>query len=108
MGPVMNGAHVVDTEFDAQFALLTRAFENHRVSVRYDHFEITESDSTEEDNNSEKGHAWTLHYQYSFSDKISIAAEWLSIKTHRCSWEYYDVPTTATERQSQLTLKLRF
>ncbi|MCH8099683.1 MAG: hypothetical protein IIB74_04520 [Proteobacteria bacterium] len=108
MGPVMNGAHVVDTEYDAQFVLLTRAFKGHRVSARYDHFEITQNDSTEDDNNPEKGHAWTLNYQYSFSDRIGIAAEWLSIKTHRCSWEYYDIPTTATERQVQLTLKLRF
>jgi hypothetical protein len=98
----------VDTEYDAQFVLLTRTFKGHRVSARYDHFEITQNDDTEDDDNSEKGHAWTLHYQYSYSEKISIAVEWLSIKTHRCGWEYYDIPTTATERQSQLTLKLRF
>ena len=108
MGDVVNGVYVVDVEYDSQFILLTRLFEKHRVSARYDHFEVTESDQTLEDDNSEKGHAWTLHYQYSFSDKVSLATEWLSIKTYRRSWSYYGVPMTATEHQAQLTLKLRF
>lgn len=108
MGPVVNGAHVVDTDYDAQFVLLTRVFEGHRVSARYDHFEVTQNDNTPNDENTEKGHAWTLNYQYSFSEKISVAAEWLSINTHRNAWAYYGIPTIATERQSQLTLKLRF
>ena len=51
---------------------------------------------------------WINEYQFSFSDNIGIAAEWLSIKTYRSAWSYYAIPTTATERQSQLTLKLRF
>jgi len=108
MGPVMNGAHVVDVEYDSFFLLLTRAFDKHRVSVRYDHFDVTQNDQTPEDNNPENGIAWTLDYQYSFSDRITLAAEWLSIKTHHCGWVYYDISPTATERQTQLSLRARF
>ena len=107
MGPWLNGAHVVDIEFDSQFALLTRSFDRHRVSVRYDHFEVTQNDQTEEDNNPEKGHAWTLGYQFGLSKKVSLAAEWLSIKTHRCANVYYGLPQTVTETQLQLLVKLR-
>ena len=107
MGPWVNGAHVVDVEFDSQFALLTRSFARHRVSVRYDHFEVTQNDETTEDNNPEKGHAWTLAYQVGLSKKASLAAEWLSIKTHRCAMFYYALPQTVTETQLQLLLKLR-
>ena len=109
MGPVMpDGAHAVDTEYDSQFLLLTRAFGDHRISVRYDRFEVTQNDSTPEDNNTEDGHAWTLSYRYGFSDTLDIAAEWLSIKTHHCGWTYYDVAPTATETQFQLAAILRF
>jgi hypothetical protein len=110
MGPVMfpNGAHAVDTEFDSKFALLTRTFGKHRVSIRYDQFEVTQSDQMPEDDNLENGHAWTLSYQLGLSDRLTLAAEWLGIKTHRCGWEYYDLPETTTETQSQLSLKLRF
>jgi len=108
MGPVMNGAHVVDVEYDSYFMLLTRAFGKHRVSARYDNFDITQNDSTPEDNNPEYGLAWTVGYQYSYSDKISLATEWLSIKTHRCALVYYGLDPTVTERQFQFTVKLRF
>jgi hypothetical protein len=108
MGPVVNGAHVVDVEYDSYFALLTRAFERHRLTVRYDHFDVTQNDQTPEDNNPENGHAWTLNYQYSFSDKIILATEWLSIKTHHCGWVYYGISPTETETQTQVTLRLRF
>jgi len=108
MGPVVNGAHVVDVEYDSFFTLLTRSFDKHRITARYDHFDVTQNDSTPEDNNPENGHAWTLNYQYGFSDKISLAVEWLSIKTHHCGWVYYGISPTETETQTQVTLRLRF
>ncbi len=109
MGPAMfpNGAHAVDVEYDSKFVLLTRAFGDHRVSVRYDKFEVTQNDQLEEDNNPENGHAWTLAYQLGLTENLSVAAEWLSIKTHHCGWVYYDLSPTATETQFSLSLKLR-
>jgi hypothetical protein len=109
MGSVMfpNGARAVDVEFDSKFALLTREFGKHRVSLRFDEFDVTQNDSTPEDNNPEDGHAWTLSYQVGLSEKVSLATEWLSIKTHHCGWVYYDVSPTATETQFSVSLKLR-
>ena len=108
MGPVINGAHIVDTEFNSKYLMLTRTYDRHRVSVRYDNFEITQNDDTDEDNNTEDGYVWTLAYFYELSDRMSFGAESLSIKTHRCAWEYYDLDETRTEKQLQLTLRLRF
>jgi len=108
MGPVMNGARVVDVEYDSYFILFTRAFGSHRVSARYDNFEVTQNDSIPEDDNRESGLAWTVGYQYTYSDKISLASEWLSIKTHRRAVVYYDLDPTVVERQFQFTVKLRF
>jgi phosphate-selective porin len=107
MGDEVNGIHIVDTEFDSQFALLTRAFDRHRLSVRYDHFEVTQNDQTPVDDNPETGHSWTLGYQFGLSKKVSLAAEWLSIKTHRFANVYYGLPQTVTETQLQLLVKLR-
>jgi hypothetical protein len=102
-----NVARAVDVEFDSKFALLTREFGKHRVSLRFDEFDVTQNDSTPEDNNPEDGHAWTLSYQVGLSEKVSLATEWLSIKTHHCGWVYYDVSPTATETQFSVSLKLR-
>jgi len=108
MGPVINAAHAVDVEYDSYFALLTRAFGKHRFSARYDYFDVSQNDLTPEDDNAEDGFAWTVNYQYRYSDTVSIATEWLSIQSNRSSWAYYGFSPTATERQFQLTLRARF
>jgi len=108
MGSVINGAHAVDVEYDSMFLLLTKALDKHRFSLRYDNFEVTQNDATPEDNNPENGHVWTASYRFGWSEKVSFAAEWLSIKTHHCGWIYYDISPTATEEQLQLTVMLRF
>ena len=108
MGPVLNGAHLVDTEFDSKFLMLTRTFDRHRISFRYDKFEVTQNDDTDEDNNPEDGFVWTLAYFYELSNKVSFGAESMSIKTNRCAWEYFDIDETRTEKQLQLTVRLRF
>ena len=108
MGGAVDGIHAVDVEFDSKFVLLTRRFDRHRLSLRYDNFEVTQNDSTPEDNNPEDGLVWTASYRYALSDRVSLAAEWLSIKTHHCAWVYYDIAPTATERQFQLSVMLRF
>jgi hypothetical protein len=51
---------------------------------------------------------WTASYRFGWSEKVSFAAEWLSIKTHHCGWIYYGISPTATEEQLQLTVMLRF
>jgi hypothetical protein len=108
MGPVVDGAHMVDTEYDSKFLLLTKVLDNHRLSVRYDDFEVSQNDDTDEDNNPENGHVWTIAYRFDHSENISLAAEWLSIKTHHCGWIYYGLNPTRTETQLQLSLQLRF
>ncbi len=108
MDAVMNGVHDVDTEFDSKYLMLTRTYGGHRLSARYDKFEVTQNDETPEDNNPEDGHVWTFAYLYEFSDKVSFGAESLSIKTEHGGWQYYGLDPTKTEKQLQLSLRLRF
>lgn len=107
-GRVRNGVHAVDDEFASHFWLLTRKFADHRISFRYDSFEITENDQVELDQNAEDGHAWTLSYRVQATPNISFAAEWLEIFTRRPAWRYFDLEESNTERQFQLSLRLRF
>jgi hypothetical protein len=108
MGPVINAAHAVDVEYESKYLLLTKALDSHRLSLRYDNFDISQNDRAPEDNNPENGHAWTIAYQYERSKHVSFATEWLSIKTHRCSWEYYGIDPTNTETQLQVSIRLKF
>ncbi|MDH3953586.1 MAG: hypothetical protein OEV03_05180 [Gammaproteobacteria bacterium] len=107
MGPEIRGAHVVDNAYASYFVLLTRAFDRHRVSIRYDDFEITEADRVPLDENAEDGDAWTLAYRYQFNDTFSVAAEWLQIHSERPAWAYNDLAVSQTETQLQLSVLLR-
>ena len=108
MGPFVNGAHMVDAEFDSKFLMLTKLLGKHRLALRYDAFEMAENDSTSEDSNQEDGHVWTATYRHNYSDRISLAVEWLSIRTHHFGWAYYGIDPVRTETQLQLSVQLRF
>lgn len=107
MGPALAGVHPVDNEFTSYFVLLTRPFDRHRVSLRYDDFKITERDPVPLDENAEDGYAWTAAYRYRFSDILNVAAEWLQVHSERPAWAYNGLATSRTEKQVQLSLELR-
>lgn len=108
MGPEINGAYVVDVEFFSHFLLLTKSIDRHRISARYDNFGVTENDRVPLDENRERGHAWTLAYQFQASEKVGLAAEWLRIHSNRPAWAYNNLATSRAEEQLQLSLRLRF
>lgn len=108
MGPVINGARAVDVEYESKYLMLTKTLDQHRLSLRYDNFDVTQNDEIPEDNNPENGHVWTVAYQFDHSEYLSFAAEWLSIKTHHCGWVYYGLDPTNTETQLQVSVRLKF
>jgi hypothetical protein len=107
MGPEFDGIHPVDNEYSSYFVLLTRAFDRHRVSLRFDGFEVTETDPVVLDENAEDGDAWTLAYRFQLNNKFGIAAEWLQIHSERPAWAYNNLETSQTEKQLQLSFELR-
>jgi hypothetical protein len=108
MGPVINGAHVVDNAFGSWFVLLTKSLGRHRLSARYERFEVTEDDQIPLDENAEDGRAITLAWLFQLNDFVGVAAEWLTIHSHRPAWAYNDLAIDQDENQFQLTLQLRF
>jgi hypothetical protein len=108
MGPVINDAHVVDADFYSEFVLLTKSFSRHRISARYDRFAVSDNDQVPLDDNAEYGHAWTFAYQFEATDHVALAAEAMNIFSYREAWEYYGLDEEQTERQLQLSLRLRF
>lgn len=107
MGPIMNGRRVVDVGFSSRFMLLTRQFSAHRVSVRYDDFEVEDYDFVPLDDSSEAGRAWTVAYRFDPSDRWSWRLEWLEIGARKASWVYFGLPERATEHMLQMRLSYR-
>lgn len=108
MGPWLFGAHASDVTFRSYFLLLTRAFGEQRLSLRFDRFRTTDVDRIPLDENSESGRAWTLAWLVELRDGIAVAAEWLDVRSERPAWDYNALDTDRRERQLQLSLRLRF
>jgi hypothetical protein len=108
MGPLVGAAHAVDTSFDSWFVLLTREFGDQRLTLRYDDFDVTDRDQVPLDDNTDRGHAWTVSYRYHFSRHIAGAVEWLGIETRRPAWSYSGFPEQDTEKQLQAMFRLTF
>ena len=107
MGPFVGNARVVDTSFGSYFLLLTKRIGRHRVSVRFDDFDVVDNDNIPLDDNGEVGDAWTLSYAFNRSERLEMRMEWLRIYTARPAWAYLGLPSTATERLVQLQVALR-
>jgi hypothetical protein len=106
MGPVLDGARVVDTAFESNYWLLTKQLARHRVSVRYDDFAVVDRDETPLDENDDSGHAWTLSYRYARSAALELALEWLRVRSYHPARAHLGEPLLATEHMLQLRIAL--
>jgi hypothetical protein len=99
---------LVEDEIGSEFLMLTRTIrEAHRVSLRYDVFDVYREEMTPEFY-SDEGHAWTLGYRYQHSERLGGGIELLRIESNRDVWEdFYFVPEHAVERQARLQVTYR-
>jgi hypothetical protein len=107
MGPIVNGARAVDNAFASNYVLLTKRMGAHRLSARYDDFEVVDRDTMPLDDNGESGRAWTAAYRYEHSERWALHMEWLRVTSTRPSWAYFGLPVRGTEDLLQMRLAVR-
>ena len=109
MGELPDGALAVDNRFRAGFVLATAAAGRHRLTARYDLFDVEDRDPlTDLDPNDEDGSAWTAAYQLTLHDAARLAVEWLHVDSARRAREGLGLPADAAENQLQASLRLAF
>jgi len=105
-------AALVRDDFDAKFLMLTRLVRGaHRVSLRYDAFDMHRTEGQPAGLQSDDGHAWTLAYRYEHSARWSGGIEWLQIDSARDNWAFfyasYGAPKQTAETEIRLQMTLR-
>jgi hypothetical protein len=114
MGPDLGPWRVQDVDFDAAFVTLTGALgERHRLSLRYEWFDIQPFDDPEGVTNRDDGAAWAASWLFQATEHVRIGAEYLAIATDHCAsqsciWVWNGLPRTTRENTFQLTLRWRF
>jgi hypothetical protein len=92
--------------FASQFLLASWQRGPHRLSGRAERFSTTHVRSTFGRRNSDDGSAWTVAYGYEFSQRWSLMAEGLWVRSRLPRRVATGAPVFAAERQLQLALRL--
>lgn len=108
-GIVPSFASLEEDMFESYYLLLTRRLgDAHRLSLRYDNFDITRNEAPPA-LYADGGNAWTLAYRYEHDESFDVSVEWMEIDSERDIWAWSGLPTQTDESQLrvQLTYKLR-
>jgi hypothetical protein len=92
-------------QYDAIFALLSKAIGRHRISVRADWFDVDHYETSYPPGDTESGSAWTVGYSFERDEHWSFAVEAMEIESDVSMRVYLGEPTDATERQLQLQVR---
>jgi len=91
-------------DFTAWFALVSKSFSGHRISLRYDDFG-TDQEAGVGFRNWDDGSAWTLAWLHDFNDRWQVALESLWIDSTLTGRVQLGEPVRAAERQVQLAVR---
>lgn len=95
----------VDNDYWSTYVLLSKRFGKHRLSIRYDHFEVEDDDTTPDDLNQENGNAFTAAYVLRPFDKQRFSFEVLHVNSKRPEREFLGWPATAKETTIQASYR---
>lgn len=104
MGPNKDG---VDNDYWSSYLLLSKRWGKHRVTTRWDRFEVIDRDNNPFDDNTEHGYSAMASYSYKFAKGWKASASythWLSERPIRDQI----AAGTADIKTSQLLLSLRY
>jgi hypothetical protein len=79
----INGQFAVETRFWAASVLLSKVWDAHRFSIRFDRFGTTENDYLPQDRNNENGYALTANYNLTLAKRHQINVEVNHIGSNR-------------------------
>ncbi|ACA87217.1 hypothetical protein [Shewanella woodyi] len=103
-----SGINIVDNDYDSGFILLSRKWQKHRLSLRFEEFSVTDNDLTPDDDNSEHGNAATLSYGYQWHKGWFLQAEYNRIDSTRPARTAQGYDKRLIEQQWQLASRYYF
>ena len=99
------GGTDLEWPFNARFALVSKQVGNHRLSVRYDSFEV--KSGLPDGAGAEEGHAWTAAYVYEASAHWRFTLEWLHVDSNVTN-RVLELGEARFARETQLQLAARY
>jgi hypothetical protein len=99
----------VEAHYRTAYGLASWAFRRHRLSARYDRFDVKDRDNLGAlDDNNEDGEAWTGAYIFETARGHRLALELLRVESDRPARATIGLPTRADETLLQASLRIVF
>ncbi|WP_051484553.1 hypothetical protein [Shewanella waksmanii] len=102
------GIDVVNNQYQSAYLLLSRRWQQHRLTLRFEKFDVTDNDLTPDDDNNEDGYAMTASYQYRLSKGWFLQAEYNRVDSSRAARVEQGLPYDLIEQQWQLASRWYF
>ncbi|WP_438864645.1 hypothetical protein [Neptunicella sp.] len=99
----------VYANFSSWYLLASYEWQQQRFSIRYDNFDVTETDNNPADPNNSNGDSITIAWRYTVDNHWNIGAEWLSVTSNnqnRTLWRNWQAENK--QRQLMLLAQYRF
>ena len=98
----------VDVDFNAYFALVSYQYLAHRLSLRYDKFNVIERDAWLWDPNDSDGDGLTIAWRFDVTEQWQVGLEFSVAKSFVANRDLWQWPQHARQRQSLANLQYRF
>ncbi|MEM1404264.1 MAG: hypothetical protein AAGG55_13095 [Pseudomonadota bacterium] len=102
------GDALVDIDFDAHYVMLSHASGRHRWTLRYDGFDVDETDAYPKDPNNSDGSAWTAAWRYTPRKDLEVGVEYLDTRNSAANRPTVGEPINARQQQLLFSLQYRF
>ena len=96
---------VVNNDYRSSFVMLSKQWNQHRLTVRIESFEVIDRDKTSSDDNNETGNSFSLNYAYKLNKNWFLHAEFSQIDSQRFSRTYHNQAVNLVENQWQLAAR---
>ena len=108
MGLTALNRALVDVDYASAFVLLSRAWDQHRLSFRAEYFETVDRDLTPDDANGEHGNSVTLAYVFYPAERHRLTVEALNVFSQRSERGFIGIPHKSHETQVQASYRIFF
>ena len=113
MGVDLGPWRVQDVDYDTTYLMLTRPFGRHRISTRYEWFDLQPFNDPLGITNQDKGNAMAVAWLWAPLRQLQVGAEYLQIasehcRSETCFWVFQGLPRSTRDQQLQLTMRWYF
>ena len=107
-GSTLMGGRFVYVDYEAWYLMLSHKIDKHRISVRYDHFDVDEDDIFVFDPNNSNGHGLTAAWRYNWKPNWQLGLEWHKNQSHADNRALLSQPLRFAQQQAMAVLQYRW